>query len=90
MLTNLVQKKCPEKRRIFFEHLHPYMTSELPLIPEAGFNPTAAHVGFAVDKVALGQVFLQGLLLFPPAGIIPPVLHYSFMYLSSTQYSLHS
>jgi hypothetical protein len=31
-------------------------------------------VGFVVDKVALGQVFLQ-VLRFSPANIIPPLLH---------------
>jgi branched-subunit amino acid transport protein len=31
-------------------------------------------VGFVVDKVALGQVFLQ-VLRFAPASIIPPLLH---------------
>jgi hypothetical protein len=31
-------------------------------------------VGFAVDKVALGQVFLR-VLLFSPVNIIPPLLH---------------
>jgi hypothetical protein len=31
-------------------------------------------VGFVVDKVALGQVFLR-VLWFSPASIIPPLLH---------------
>jgi hypothetical protein len=31
-----------------------------------GFNPRPIHVGFVVDKVALGQVFLQ-VLRFPPS-----------------------
>jgi hypothetical protein len=31
-------------------------------------------VGFVVDKVALGQVFLR-VLQFSPANIIPPLLH---------------
>jgi hypothetical protein len=31
-------------------------------------------VGFVVDKVALGQVFLR-VLRFSPANIIPPLLH---------------
>jgi hypothetical protein len=38
------------------------------------FVPGSVHVGFMVDKVALGQVFLQ-VLLFPPVSIIPPGLH---------------
>jgi hypothetical protein len=33
-------------------------------------------VGFVVDKVALGQVFLR-VLRFSPVNFIPPVLHYS-------------
>jgi hypothetical protein len=33
-------------------------------------------VGFVVDKVALGQVFLR-LLRFSPVNFIPPVLHYT-------------
>jgi hypothetical protein len=32
-------------------------------------------VGFMVDKVALGQVFLR-VLRFSPVNFIPPVLHY--------------
>jgi hypothetical protein len=31
-------------------------------------------VGFVVDKVALGQIFLR-VLRFSPANIIPPLLH---------------
>jgi hypothetical protein len=37
-------------------------------------NPGSVHVGFVVDKVALGQVFLQ-VHLFSPVNFIPPVLH---------------
>jgi hypothetical protein len=33
--------------------------------------PGSIHVGFVVDKVALGQVFLQ-VLRFSPVTIIPP------------------
>jgi hypothetical protein len=29
-----------------------------PLTAESGFAPRSIHVGFVVDKVALGQVFL--------------------------------
>jgi branched-subunit amino acid transport protein len=35
---------------------------------------TRVHVGFVVDKVALGQVFLR-VLPFSPASIIPPLFH---------------
>jgi hypothetical protein len=37
------------------------------------FASRSIHVGFVVDKVALGQVFLL-LLRFPPVSIIPPSL----------------
>jgi hypothetical protein len=40
-----------------------------------GFNPGSVHVGFVVDKVALGQVFPR-VLRFSPVNVIPPVLHY--------------
>jgi hypothetical protein len=40
-----------------------------------GFDPGSVHVGFVVDKVALGQVFLR-VLRFLPVSFIPPVLHY--------------
>jgi hypothetical protein len=42
-----------------------------PLTP--GFNPRSVHVGFAVDKVAQGQVFLP-VFRFSPIRIILPVL----------------
>jgi hypothetical protein len=38
-----------------------------------GFAPGSFHVGFVVDKVALGQVFLR-VLWFSPVNIIPPSL----------------
>jgi hypothetical protein len=34
-----------------------------------GFKPRPIHVGFVVDEVALGQVFLQ-VLRFPPVSTI--------------------
>jgi hypothetical protein len=40
-----------------------------------GFDPGLVHVGFVVDKVALGQVFPR-VLRFSPVNLIPPVLHY--------------
>jgi hypothetical protein len=39
-----------------------------------GFGLGSVHVGFVVDKVALGQVFLR-ILWFSPVNIIPPGLH---------------
>jgi hypothetical protein len=38
-------------------------------------NPGSVHVGFVVDKVALGHVFLP-VIRFSPVNFIPPVLHY--------------
>jgi hypothetical protein len=35
-----------------------------------GFDPGSVHVGFVVDKVVLGQVFLR-LLWFSPVDFIP-------------------
>jgi hypothetical protein len=43
-----------------------------PRRPE--FDPGSVHVGFVVDKVALGPVFLR-VLRFSPVNLIPPVLH---------------
>jgi hypothetical protein len=40
-----------------------------------GFDPGSVHVGFVVDKVALGQVFPR-VLRFSPVNFIPPVLQY--------------
>jgi hypothetical protein len=37
-------------------------------------RPGSIHVGFVVDKVAPGQVFLR-VLRFSPVNIIPPLLH---------------
>jgi hypothetical protein len=39
-----------------------------------GFDPGSVHVGFVVDKVALGHVFL-GVLRFSPVSFVPPLLH---------------
>jgi hypothetical protein len=44
------------------------------------FDPGSVHLGFVVDKVAVGQVFLR-VLRFSPVRFsavifIPPVLHY--------------
>ena len=43
--------------------------------PRPGFDPGSVHVGFVVDKVALGQVFPASTSVFP--YFIPPVLHYT-------------
>ena len=39
------------------------------------FDPGSVHVGFMVDKVALGQVFPR-VLRFSPVNFFPPVVHY--------------
>jgi hypothetical protein len=38
------------------------------------FGPGSVHMGFVVDKVALGQAFVR-VLRFSPLGIIPSVLN---------------
>jgi hypothetical protein len=38
-------------------------------------KPGSVHVGFVVDKVALGEGFPR-VLRFSPLNFIPPVLHY--------------
>jgi hypothetical protein len=40
------------------------------------FEPGSVHVGFVVDGVALGQVFLR-VLWFSPVNLIPPLFHYT-------------
>jgi hypothetical protein len=45
-------------------------------------NPRPVCMGFVVDKVALGQDFLQVLWLFL-VNIIPPVLHTHVSYVTS-------
>ena len=40
-----------------------------------GFDPGSVHVGFEVDKVALGRFFPR-VLRFSPVRFIPPLLHY--------------
>ena len=39
-----------------------------------GFDPSLVRLGFAVDKVVVGQVYLRVLRFFP-VNIIPPVVH---------------
>jgi hypothetical protein len=45
------------------------------LTAEARVGPGSVHVGFVLDKVALGQVFPR-VLWFSPVSFIPPLLHY--------------
>jgi hypothetical protein len=49
------------------------------------FYPRSFHVGFVVNKLALGQVFLQ-VLLFSFVITIPPILHIN-LYLSTRRTS---
>jgi hypothetical protein len=45
-----------------------------------GFQSRPVHVGYAVERVALGLVFLR-LLMFPPVPVIPAMLNtYLFTY----------
>jgi hypothetical protein len=46
------------------------------------FDPRSGHVGFAVDKMAVGQVFSQFLAFL--ARLIPPAVPHSLSSLSST------
>jgi branched-subunit amino acid transport protein len=55
----------------------------LPLWPR--FKPRSVHVGFVVDKVTLGQVFLQ-VLQFSPVNIIPPWLSIIIYHLGDEQW----
>jgi len=48
-----------------------------PLTGEARFNSGPVHVGFMVEKVQLGKVFLR-LLRFSPASVITLVLRTHF------------
>jgi hypothetical protein len=45
------------------------------LLQRPRLDPESVHVGFVVDKVALGQAFPQ-VLQFCPVNFIPPALHY--------------
>jgi hypothetical protein len=48
--------------------------SRRPLTAKAREHPSPVLVGFVVDKVVLGQVFLRVHRFFP-VSIIPPMLH---------------
>jgi hypothetical protein len=53
----------------------PWLRSLVAGLPprKPGFATGSIHVGFVVDKVALGQVFLR-VIRFSPVNIIPPSL----------------
>jgi hypothetical protein len=65
-ITNTYYKAMPWLRRLLVG---------LPL-RRTGFHPGSVHVGFVVDKVVLGRVFLR-VLRFSPVSVIPLVLHYN-------------
>jgi hypothetical protein len=74
-------KNLIEDRWVLFEGLTGYPAvpwlkrSVAGLSPQKnGFAPGSVHVGFVVDKVALGQVLLRVLRFFP-VNITPPLLH---------------
>jgi hypothetical protein len=50
-----------------------------------GFSLGSIHVGFVVDKVALGQVFLR-VFRFSPVSIIPPSFSVRIYHLVDEQY----
>jgi hypothetical protein len=52
-----------------------------------GFAPGPVHVGFVVDKVALGQVSVR-VIQFSPVGLIPPLLSTPIYHLGNEQYAL--
>jgi hypothetical protein len=52
------------------------------------FDPGSVHVGFVVNKVALGQV-LPRVLRFSPLNFIPPVLHYLEKWKKNTHHLHH-
>jgi hypothetical protein len=75
-LSNIVHVNRVETRGNYMYHLAvPWLRSLVAgLSPRRpGFAPGSIHVGFVVDKVGLGQVFLRVLLFFP-VSIIPPSL----------------
>jgi len=51
------------------------------------FNPTPVHVGFMVDKVTFGEVFLRIFRLYL-VSIVLPFLHNYFIHLSPTLHGL--
>jgi hypothetical protein len=63
--TNILFRAVPWLRRL---------VAGLPL-RRPGLDPGSVHVGFVVDKAALGQVFPR-VLRFSPVNIIPLVFHY--------------
>jgi hypothetical protein len=68
VLTHSVNKfTCMEKAAPWLKRLVAGFPQRRP-----GFEPGSDHVGFVVDKVALGQVFLQ-VLRFPLSIFIPPI-----------------
>jgi hypothetical protein len=62
------------------------MTQAVSRQPVTGFAPRSIRVGFMVDKVALGHVFVR-VLRFSPVNIIPPSLPVLIYNLEDEQYA---
>jgi hypothetical protein len=60
----------PIKSKIFYKAV-PWLRRLVACLPprRPGFDPGSVHVGFVVDKVALGQVFLR-VLRFSPVNFV--------------------
>jgi hypothetical protein len=53
------------------------------------FDPKPVHMEFVVDKLAVGQIFLQaGLLRVSPVILIQPVLHIRISFISHLRYTV--
>jgi hypothetical protein len=66
----------PEVRNIQCNSINTYFKKSVLAVPwlRQLVDPGSVHVGFVVDKVALGQVFLSEYFGLPPVNFIPPVL----------------
>ena len=53
------------------------------LLRRSGFDPCSVHMGFVVNKVAMGQIFIR-ILLICLVRVIIPVLHARSLYQCST------
>jgi hypothetical protein len=73
-VANTGKSQCIKCPRLAVPWLRRLVAGLPPRRP--GFDPGPDHVGFVVDKVALGQVFLR-VLRFSPVSFIPPVLRYT-------------